>query len=372
MLPLDPQRNPSKKTKKLILLLLVVLVFSATLFLITKITLLKNYIPTSTLKVPLKTLTEVKETAKCNGTDINYDGKVNAQDLGIVSTHYNANSCHFPEWCVGADINRNGTVNYQDLGILATYYDRTDCKPEKCYLKLTIEETARHCDYADINRDGKVDYVDLGILATNYDRTDCSAANNWCEGADTDVNTMVDYRDQGIVATNYNRQDCDDDINFSLLGVENLYGIYESSVIPYTPDVPQGKYTVKTYDNQLRLLNQFSVDCSRVIFDDTLDGGSITETDMGNIEAIIPYDASINRIKITNSVREVDLGVNPAVFICERTCKIENETGTFGTDVCCWGWIPVPSQANSFICVNCGDGYCSSYESPSSCYEDCQ
>lgn len=68
-------------------------------------------------------------------------------------------------WCEGADINKDHKVDAVDLGVVSTFYDRTNCGQINSW-----------CWGADINKDHKVDYVDLGILSTNYDRLDCAGS----------------------------------------------------------------------------------------------------------------------------------------------------------------------------------------------------
>jgi len=56
----------------------------------------------------------------CHFADINKDGEVNLNDLGILAGKWGKNNCIQENlFCRGADINKDGEVNLNDLGILA-------------------------------------------------------------------------------------------------------------------------------------------------------------------------------------------------------------------------------------------------------------
>jgi hypothetical protein len=163
-------------------------------------------------------------------------------------------------------------------------------------------------------------------------------------------------------------------IQFSLLETTNLFGLYGGLVNNYNPEL-ESDYVLKVYDTLNNLIGSYSLYSGRLIFYDNLDnseksGGAI-ELESGIIASIIPYDAKITKITVDDSGKETILNVNTLDLKCERTCKIENETGNYTTNVCCIGLTPATQKDGSFVCTKCGDDICSQYEDGYSCYEDC-
>ncbi len=56
------------------------------------------------------------------GSDINLNGKVNAEDFSTVSIQWTGNFCVAPNWCSGADIDHSGSVDIIDLLIMAEHW----------------------------------------------------------------------------------------------------------------------------------------------------------------------------------------------------------------------------------------------------------
>jgi beta propeller repeat protein len=54
--------------------------------------------------------------------DLNHDGRIALDDLGIMSTHWNQIGCAAPNYCGGADLNLSGAVEVEDLSILAHFW----------------------------------------------------------------------------------------------------------------------------------------------------------------------------------------------------------------------------------------------------------
>ncbi|MDG6217856.1 MAG: dockerin type I domain-containing protein, partial [Candidatus Thermoplasmatota archaeon] len=54
--------------------------------------------------------------------DINNDGVVNIQDVGLLSVHWQ--DVGSPGW-IRADINNDGVVNIQDVGLLSVHWQET-------------------------------------------------------------------------------------------------------------------------------------------------------------------------------------------------------------------------------------------------------
>lgn len=167
----------------------------------------------------------------------------------------------------------------------------------------------------------------------------------------------------------------DQEVQFSLESVENLYGLYAGLVNEYDSEIP-GNYTLNVYNTAGNLVKKYSLSSSRFILwdcfaEDCPEPGGIIENDEGLISTIIPYRNDISAIKVQKGGTETNLEVSPSQFHCQRTCKIENETGNYETESCCLEFMPVTLEDSSFICTNCGDGICSEYETEYSCWKDC-
>ena len=174
------------------------------------------------------------------------------------------------------------------------------------------------------------------------------------------------YNEQGEIISQ--------DIEFSLVSLENLFGNYESLVNYYNLEIPSS-YVLRTYDASNEIIENYSLDSGRFIFYDSFgdaeNPGGIIEVNESVISALIPYDKRISKIMIEYNNTSTDLNVDPAGFKCERTCKIENET-ILEDEGCCLGFIKSEQQDSSYRCVKCGDEICSSYENEYSCYKDCR
>lgn len=162
----------------------------------------------------------------------------------------------------------------------------------------------------------------------------------------------------------------DNSIQFSLLSQENLWGDYGNAVPGFenTSD-----YFLNIYDNT-NVTNQYSLYSSRFLFYDNFNGssnpGGVNELDSGVIDAVIAFN-NITKVSVVNNGTETDLNVNSSAIQCIKTCKDENETGVYGSDVCCGGLTQAENDTNTFACVRCGDGTCNIPKTLSSCFSDC-
>lgn len=165
-------------------------------------------------------------------------------------------------------------------------------------------------------------------------------------------------------------------IQTSYVGIENLYGNYEGQVDIYNSEIPE-MYILNTYDSENNLLDQYSFSTSLISyydnFGDSLNLGGITISSKGQTSLVIPYDSRINRITLIFNGTEKELtGFNSTNLKCERTCKLENETGnTEKNDRCCEGLIKSTFEIGNFKCLTCGDGVCGENENSYNCFVDC-
>ncbi len=91
----------------------------------------------------------------------------------------------------------------------------------------------------------------------------------------------------------------DSKVRFEPLGIEPLYGFYDSFFEPFNERNPKD-YVLETYNSQKELQARYSLSSSRYIFWDSIDGGGgIIESDSGTLSAIIPY----NREEPTRFIR---------------------------------------------------------------------
>ncbi|MBT3398085.1 hypothetical protein HOA55_04425 [archaeon] len=226
-----------------------------------------------------------------------------------------------------------------------------------------------------------------------------------------------------------------EEIQFSLVGQENLYGNYGGLVDYYDDDGGIAEdYLLRVNDLEGDLLFSSALSSSRFVFydnfgEDEEDLGGVLETESGIIPVIVPYIENIGSIRIENGEVETDLNVNVGEIICERTCMAEGETGSSDDESCCIGFIKSGGEPillgdadgdgvvgeldtavfqsqfglieeglsadfdgdgdvdlsdftfirenmggepkTPFTCVNCGDGVCSDDEDPDLCPEDC-
>lgn len=162
------------------------------------------------------------------------------------------------------------------------------------------------------------------------------------------------------------------EIEFSLLNLTNLYGLYDTSIEYYDEENPSS-YILRTYDKDGNILANFSLSLGRFIFYDTFEQenpGGVIEINESIISIIMPFDMKIRAIKIEQNNTLTNLNINPSDLKCERTCKLENEIAV--EEKCCSGLIKIKQANGNFICVKCGDNVCSEYEDEYSCYEDCK
>ena len=54
--------------------------------------------------------------------DLNSDELVNFVDFAIFASQWSDTDCNDPDWCAGADIDRDGNVDYNDLGLFVEYW----------------------------------------------------------------------------------------------------------------------------------------------------------------------------------------------------------------------------------------------------------
>jgi hypothetical protein len=163
-----------------------------------------------------------------------------------------------------------------------------------------------------------------------------------------------------------------EEINFELIGQNNLYGDYEG---PAAIKGSDGDYTLKVLGSGGSLLRSYEIYTSRFIFYDNIGNdenpGGVEEFDYGMISIIVDYEEGISGVEIDNGGETTSLSIDSSSIACTRTCMIENETGTYGVDKCCEDFLSYRLDENSFVCGVCGDGLCLDYEDRYSCVEDC-
>lgn len=180
---------------------------------------------------------------------------------------------------------------------------------------------------------------------------------------------LVSASESCYVRLSINETKINNQIQFYLLSQENLWGNYANAIPSYgsTSD-----YFLNVYNPSG--LNKYSLYSSRFIFydnfNDSENPGGMIEEDNGIIDVIVPY-SNISRVTVINNGSETDLDVDSSAIQCIKTCKDENETGIYETDSCCEGLTEAEKDTDNFVCIKCGDGICSDFESLSSCYSDC-
>ena len=171
--------------------------------------------------------------------------------------------------------------------------------------------------------------------------------------------------------------------SFSLLEQRNLYGFYSGSVPVYSDEI-SGGYVLNILDSSSQSIGKYSLDSSRFILYDNFgadcdpeldpecDLGGVIEADAGVINVIVPYSSDFSKAIVEQEGVQTDLGINPSEIKCERTCKVEEESGEYSQDQsCCLGYSKIQTSDDAFVCSKCGDGVCSEYENELSCFEDC-
>ena len=171
--------------------------------------------------------------------------------------------------------------------------------------------------------------------------------------------------------------------SFSLLEQRNLYGFYSGSVPAYSDEI-SGGYVLNLLDSSSQSIGKYSLDSSRFILYDNFgadcdpeldpecDLGGVIEADAGVISVIVPYSSDVSKAIVEQEEVQTDLGINPSDIKCERTCKVEGESGEYSQDQsCCLGYSKIQTSEDAFVCSKCGDGICSEYENELGCFEDC-
>ncbi|GEM_PF-6700034 len=155
------------------------------------------------------------------------------------------------------------------------------------------------------------------------------------------------------------------EIEFSLLNAKGVFGLFAGRVNIFNPGIGSD-YVLKTIDCGNNLLSNFAVNSARFV----MEGETQIELDEALINTIIPYDELTGKIRIENTGIETNLNLNTANLNCERTCKIEGETGDTDTDTWCNGYTPIDNGDGTFVVILCGNGICSENES-TTCITDC-
>lgn len=264
--------------------------------------------------------------------------------------------------------------------LLGEYLFTSTLKPKKItQLSVPAQNPANWCSGADFNHDGKVDGTDYNIWLAH------SGESGTQQDGDANGDGLINQADYNIWSANNGKKGCegcyvrlliletktpDGSIGFSLTSTKNLYGHYDGLVKSYGLDFGSD-YILRTYDGQNRILNEYPIHSARLDLWDDDSGGGMTENDSATISVTLPYNQKIAKITIKNKGVEINLGVNPSALQCQRTCKLENETGDYETYWCCAGLLSIPRADNSFTCANCGNNDCSQYEDDYICSEDC-
>lgn len=128
------------------------------------------------------------------------------------------------------------------------------------------------------------------------------------------------------------------------------------------------------YQDKAVIDSAFAAQSSGVVDEDPL--GGIGESSEGVASIIVPYFSGIGKIGVQQfnitGAAEKQITVDSSQIKCTRTCKIENEIGSYSAnDVCCSGFVPVQQSDDTFVCTTCGDNVCSANENSYVCPEDC-
>ena len=162
-------------------------------------------------------------------------------------------------------------------------------------------------------------------------------------------------------------------INLRLTGIDKLYGNYSIKAEEYNNNF--GDYLIKTYDeNNQNIGNRSTYSNTYFFYDDYTNEenpGGIDFDNESTTSLIIPYDNRIKKITAKINNVETTLNFDPSQIGCERTCKIENETGNMSSDTCCPGLIKAEIDNTKFNCITCGDRICSANEDEYNCPADC-
>ena len=154
------------------------------------------------------------------------------------------------------------------------------------------------------------------------------------------------------------------DTNLDYLGLRNLYGNYNNRVNRYHPDFSQ-TYRLDVYDSS-GFFEEYSFETGLFLLDAEVDILNESQTSV-----VIPYNEDIEKIRVFLDY-DLKLEVHPEGIKCERDCLIEEEIGKWQDDECCDEFLKVGTDnASEMTCVDCGDSYCSSYETGYNCPEDC-
>jgi hypothetical protein len=135
------------------------------------------------------------------------------------------------------------------------------------------------------------------------------------------------------------------------LGLNNLYGAYHGlNVFKEEIFGRHERYSMRLYDSNENEIGAYSFSSNSVI---------------------IPYDEEIHSAKVfIKDELKVDFFVEG--IKCERDCLISSEWGDYQKgDKCCINFMRLNKGDNKFVCVKCGDGFCSEHENFYSCPEDC-
>jgi len=176
--------------------------------------------------------------------------------------------------------------------------------------------------------------------------------------------SIVSAQDSCYINLKINESLINNQTQFSLAGLENLYGNYAGFVEGYSSETGSD-YKLNVYSSY-GLLGQYALYSSRFTlwdnFNDSENPGGVIEMGSGVIDTIVPYLENISSEKIENNGTETDLTVDVSKIKCERTCKIEGEFGVYDKDMCCSEFSPIQKSNGQFVCANIGDGVCSSSE----------
>lgn len=186
-----------------------------------------------------------------------------------------------------------------------------------------------------------------------------------------DVYIQLDIKEEKI----------DSGVKFSLNKASVIYGSYENRYKLYDyKEATPSDYTLETYNINKQLISNYEIKSSRLVqIDFQENGGRVIELQNGVIQTIMPYarEMSTVYIRVDNKGVKTNFIYLPVAQLAQSSlkqinfCKQENYGGYYIKDSCCSGLVPVVQQGGSFICVRCGDGICSRYESKYVCPEDC-
>lgn len=124
----------------------------------------------------------IKVSVAAKRSDVNRDLSIDVLDLDMLVSKWLL-ACSEPNWCEGTDLNFSGKIDFDDFAIFAENW---------LWKKIT----------ADLDIDDNVALTDYATLASYWMNENCDKTG-WCHGTDLDKSGMVDILDLAILAEHW-------------------------------------------------------------------------------------------------------------------------------------------------------------------------